>query len=454
MVSALKKIANKIGLDKAILFTSSTSIIGAIGGMGSIILVVKYLTGFEQGFYYTFGSIAAIQIFFELGLNNIITQYVAHENSNLKWENDIHYTGEAKFKSRLSSLLHFSVKWYSSFALLLLFFLIVFGLFFFKKFDTSSGLVSWEIPWVILSVGTAFNLIISPFVAFIQGLGKVKEIAKIQFNVQIIRIAIICAGLVFGGSLYVVGLSSVFSALLLVIMIFSKYKKVLTSIWETEIIEKVHYRKEIFPYQWKIALSWISGYFIFQLFNPVLFATEGAIVAGQMGMTLAVLNGILALSFSWMTTKAPLFSGLIAQKNYPELDRIFNLTLKQSVFINIAALSFMFLIVFIIRSNNIQINGKLLGLRFLNYIPLIFMMIPAFLNQFTASWAIYLRCHKEEPFLINSIVGGILCTFSTIYLGKYFGVIGITSGYCALSILMFPWGYRIYKKKKYEWHIK
>ena len=34
------------------------------------------------------------------------------------------------------------------------------------------------------------------------------------------------------------------------------------------------------------------GYFIFQLFNPVLFATEGAVVAGQMGMTLAALNGI------------------------------------------------------------------------------------------------------------------------------------------------------------------
>jgi O-antigen/teichoic acid export membrane protein len=129
----LKKIANRIGLDKAILFTSSTSIIGAIGGLGSIILVVKYLTGFEQGFYYTFGSIAAIQVFFELGLNNIITQYVAHENSNLKWENDIQFTGEAKFKSRLSSLLHFSVKWYSSFALLLLFFLIVFFIEYFSN---------------------------------------------------------------------------------------------------------------------------------------------------------------------------------------------------------------------------------------------------------------------------------------------------------------------------------
>ncbi|MFK2504393.1 hypothetical protein ACIXPB_19920, partial [Bacteroides fragilis] len=87
------------------------------------------------------------------------------------------------------------------------------------------------------------------------------------------------------------------------------------------------YKTEIFPYQWKIALSWISGYFIFQLFNPVLFATEGAVIAGQMGMTLAALNGIQSLSLSWMTTKIPLYSGLIAQKQYRQLDIIFNRTL-------------------------------------------------------------------------------------------------------------------------------
>ena len=65
----IRKIASKFGLDKAIVFTSSASIVGALGNVISVILVVKYLTGIEQGFYYTFGSIVAIQIFFELGLN-------------------------------------------------------------------------------------------------------------------------------------------------------------------------------------------------------------------------------------------------------------------------------------------------------------------------------------------------------------------------------------------------
>ncbi|WP_431243073.1 hypothetical protein ACQ9BO_26135 [Flavobacterium sp. P21] len=108
----------------------------------------------------------------------------------------------------------------------------------------------------------------------------------------------------------------------------------------------INYRLEIFPFQWKIALSWISGYFIFQLFNPVLFATEGAVVAGQMGMTLTVLNSIFSLAFSWISTKVPVFSSLIAQKNYKDLDALFDKTLLQSTALNILFLIVLFVIIF------------------------------------------------------------------------------------------------------------
>ena len=75
----LRKIASKIGMDKAILFTVMARIFQGVGGIISVLLVATCLTGVEQGFYYTFGSILAIQIFFELGLGTIITQFVAHE---------------------------------------------------------------------------------------------------------------------------------------------------------------------------------------------------------------------------------------------------------------------------------------------------------------------------------------------------------------------------------------
>ncbi|MEO5893100.1 MAG: hypothetical protein ABIQ31_22815 [Ferruginibacter sp.] len=449
----IKKIASKFGFDKAIMFTSSTSLLAAVGNVISVILVVKYLTGVEQGFYYTFGSILAIQMFFELGLNSIIIQYVAHEASNLTWANDHELTGESKYISRLSSLLHFSIKWYVWFGLVLLATLLVVGFVFFGRYDRSVETVNWMIPWALLTVGTSVNLIFSPVIAFLQGLGKVKEMARIQLILLIFKLSVIWGGLIFGGKLYVLGLSSCIGVILLTVIIFlTEYKVIFINIWKTKIVEKVHYRKEIFPYQWKIAMTWISGYFIFQLFNPVLFATEGPVVAGQMGMTLAALNGITTLSIAWISTKVPLFSGLIAQQEYTRLDHIFNKALKQSALINFGALAFMSLFIFLIRFLNIEVSGKPFGNRFLNYVPMFFMMIPVFLNQIVGGWAIYLRCHKQEPFLIMSIATGIMCSLSTVILGKYFGVIGITTGYCLIVVSTFPWGYYIFKTKKAAWH--
>jgi O-antigen/teichoic acid export membrane protein len=101
---------------------------------------------------------------------------------------------------------------------------------------------------------------------------------------------------------------------------------------------------------------------------------------------------------------------------------------------------------------NITISGKRLSDRFLGFLPLFFMMIPILLNQLVASWATYLRCHKKEPYLINSIIGGILCTLSTLILGNYYGVKGITFGYMLINILMLPWSYHIFIKKRNEWH--
>lgn len=455
MNSVINIIAGKFGIDKAIFYTSFARVIQAVGGIVSILLVARYLTGVEQGFYYTFGSIVAIQVFFELGLNGIITQYVAHEVAHLEWKDDTTLTGDQKYKSRLASLLHFCVKWYIYFAILLLITLMVVGYVFFTRYQVVNEDVTWKLPWVLLAIGTAFNLLLAPILAFIEGLGKVKEVAKIRLWQQSIGLLVVWGSLMAGARLYTPGINWIIGIFLVGgLLYYGNFKVILVNIWRIKLTELVNYRKEIFPYQWKIALSWISGYFIFQLFNPVLFATEGAVVAGQMGMTLAALNGVQALSLSWMTTKIPMFSGFIAQKQYHQLDSLFNRTLKQSVFINICALAFLYLVIFLIKYYRLEIGSTYLGNRFLDYIPLLFMVIAMSVNQLVNSWAIYLRCHKQEPFLINSIVGGCLCCLSTVLLGKYGGVLGITAGYCFITIGMFFWGYWIYKTKKRQWHDK
>jgi O-antigen/teichoic acid export membrane protein len=453
VINLIKKGSNKIGIDGAIAYTVLARVIQAGGGVITLLFVAQYLTKVEQGYYYTFGSILAIQIFFELGLSSIITQFVAHENANLIWNDRISFTGPKESSSRLASLLRFTFKWFAVIAVLLLFGLMIAGYAFFGKFGKGDALVDWQIPWVILSITTSLSLMLSPVLAFLEGLGRIKEVAKIRLIQQIVQISFVLIFFFLGFKLFSSPLAAILSfGIVPLWILMGNKKKVLLFIWDKIDVYTVNYKSEIFPFQWKIALSWISGFFIFQLFNPVLFATEGPVVAGQMGMTLAILNAVLMFTLSWVTTKVPVFSDLIAKKDYVQLDRLFNRTLIQSTALNVLALTVFFLLIFILRHFDIKIGGKNFGDRFLPFMPLLFMMIPVLLNHVIAAWATYLRCHKKEPMMVQSIVIGILCSISTITLGKYFGVIGMTLGYMTLTIVGFIWTYFIFTAKKKEWH--
>jgi len=445
----IQKILHKAGIDGAVFFTVLSRVIQGGGGVISIFFIASYLTKLEQGYYYTFGSILAIQVFFELGLSGIITQFVAHEFASLKWKSPIELEGSEEVMSRLSSLLHFCIKWFAIVAFILFFILIAAGFLFFNKYGANNNTVNWLLPWTIISISTACSLMVSPLLSFLEGLGKVKEVAKIRLIQQCCQITVLFICLFAGFKLYSSPLANIMTLLIApVCILFSKNKILLQFIWRQLKIWRINYRIEIFPYQWRIALSWISGYFMYQLFNPVIFATEGAVTAGQMGITLAVLNGILTVSLSWINTKVPLFSNLIARKEYHSLDLVFNRTVKQASMISFFSLFFLVSSVFFIKKMEIPF-----GDRFLPLFPLILLSLTTLVNQFVSALATYLRCHKKEPFLVFSIVLGILTAISTLVFGKLYGVIGITIGYCILTVfLSLIWAVLIFKKKKKQWH--
>lgn len=449
----IKELARRAGMDKSIAYSSGARVVQGITGVVSVLFITSFLTKIEQGFYFTFGSILALQIFFELGLTGIMTQYVAHEASHLVCRNE-EYEGEARYKSRLASLLRFCIKWYAAISVVVLIFLLLVGWMFFSRYGADHAEVRWQIPWVLICLGTSLKLFQAPLNSILMGLGFVKEMSKASFYQQLILPIFTWIGLACGFKLYVMGVGYLLTVVYWQVFVQkSGLFKILTNLMKVELTERVGYFKEIFPYQWRIALSWVSGYFIFQLFNPVLFATEGAVVAGQMGMTLQAISAISSFSMSWQNTKIPLYSKLIALKNFTQLDSLFNKTTKQMSRVCLMMLTAFILFLFLLRTTEIRINNTLFADRFLDYIPLLFMLIPTYINQFTSSWATYLRCHKQEPYLANSLCAGVLCMTTTVVGAKMFGVLGVTIGYFIVQLSMLPWSYTIFKNKKKEWHI-
>ena len=223
---ALKQfVTQKLGVDKAIFYTLVGRSLGIPVSVLTIFFIARYLSPEEQGYYYTFGSIVALQVFFELGLTGIITQFVAHEASHLSW-NGREFVGEEKYKSRLASLLRFCAKWYSLFAGFIVVLLLVAGITFFNHYNAHGKDINWALPWIILVMGTAFNFLIAPITSFVEGLGKVKEMAQIRLIQQVCQPIVVWGGFILGAKLFVLGMDALLKVSVVLFFICKDRKSV------------------------------------------------------------------------------------------------------------------------------------------------------------------------------------------------------------------------------------
>src|SRR5947207_15746766 len=73
----------KLGLDRAVGFTVLARGWSSLAGLMTVALIARFLSPHEQGYFYTFGSLIALQIVFELGFAFVILQMASHERAHL-----------------------------------------------------------------------------------------------------------------------------------------------------------------------------------------------------------------------------------------------------------------------------------------------------------------------------------------------------------------------------------
>lgn len=450
IINFFKKSLNYIGVDKAIYYTSLSRILQSLSGIITVLLIAYLFSEEEQGYYYTFGSVLALQLFFELGLGAIITQFVAHEMSGCSINTSNQIEGDKDKISRLSSLLRFCVKWYLVVSFFLFIILVFIGLLFFNNFESDTSTVNWRTPWILLSFFASLNLLISPIMSFLQGLHKVKEMAYLLFIQRLVIIISVIIGLIFGFKLGICVInSSVAFITLLFLYLRSDYLKILKSIYRVKLTEKVSYKNEIFPFQWRIGVSWASGYLINYLFNPIIFALIGASVAGQFGMTMTIYKSITSLTISWTSTKIPLWSDFISKKMFQNLDLSFNKVLKNSTFVSLfLVISFLIFLIFLSYSN-IGLSERFLPL---NLVLLISITVP--INNILNTLATQLRCHKKEPYVLQSFIIGILVTSSTFINSKFYDINSLVICYVVIVVFItLPWSLIIFKSNRRKYRL-
>jgi hypothetical protein len=67
--------------------------------------------------------------------------------------------------------------------------------------------------------------------------------------------------------------------------------------------------------------------------------------------------------------------------------------------------------------------------------------------------SIYVRAHKQDPFLIAGLVSNTLLAALAVGLGAFYGPIGASWGYLAVVVTVnLPWWTVICERCRREWH--
>ncbi len=390
------RVRSIIGNNRIALITVFGRMISAGGWMLNLLLVAKYLSPEGQGYYYTFQSLIALQAFLEMGATTVIITVGGHEVSRLAWRQS-RWCGDLIALERLSSFFRVVLKWFGVVSIAFALVIIPVGSWFFSRRGGSGHEVAWIGPWVALGLATAASLLLVGLNAFAEGIGAIEEVAKIRAFQSGVRVVVFAVALWLGADLWACAWMAVAGTVVNAVGLFWICGARLSKIWKTIPAIGMKWRKTILPFQGRIGLSWMAGYITFQLMTPVIFAFQGAKIAGEFGMALQIALGVSTLATSWVMIRQNPWAQAIARGEWDHLSRDFRRTLVVSS--GISAVMAVGIGLVFLGVHLVQIPIRIPRWSFL--IPL---GTSAILNTAMSAIATYLRSFKREPFLPISIL--------------------------------------------------
>ena len=418
-----------------------------ISGPLMLLLIPLYLTEEQQGYWYLFGSVAALSTFADLGFSNIILQFSAHEYASLKIGNEGFLEGQIENIKKLGSFLRFVIGWLSAICSIVYPIIFVVGIFFLLR---DKVLSIYLIPWVIYSIGSLLNFFNNSVLSFIEGMDQISKIQKSRLIVAVINTVVVVSSLLLHINIYALAFGMILSASFMFITIFKTFGKILKQLWKESAGFSYPWRMEILPLFKKYVLSFASGYFLFQIYTPLMHYFHGPVYSGKIGISMSLVTSMFSFSTIFIYTITPKINMLIEKKEWHELDRLFNkrLVLSGIAYLFIACCFFVFIKLF----SGIPLINKIVS-RFLPWQGLLILISAYFVQVFINSWAVYLRGHKIEPYWYTGIISAIWVFVITVLIGKflspdYFFLVLLSSYICGT-----PWSYIIYRNWKKKLHV-
>jgi len=445
MITRVKQLFSLLGADEAVLCALLWRATVAACGLITLNAIARHLTKTEQGFYFTFNSIVGVRVFLDLSFSYVISIMASHEAIGLRWRGYALLKSDSRRVARLGTLLRVVGIWYAAGASIFLVFALTLGPRFLRL---AAADTAWGGPWVAVAITSAILFAFTPYYSVLEGCGRVASVARLRTTELALGSVCLWIALQSGWGLYAAAVQPLVQAIFQATVFCTRWRHFFQGLYAAGEVKHIKgMLAEMWPFQWRIALSAMGGYFIVSALVPIAFAKLGAIQAGQVGMSLAIINAVASLAGTWVNTKAPLFGNLVAQRDFASLDRIFQRCFSRGAAVMVSAAISLALAVMGLALRHHPFSERIVD-------PTAFALFAslAVINFAIGAEAVYLRAHKKEPFLALSLLSGLTQFAVSWGVVGSFGVRGLALGYTFTGLGFGIYATVLFFRKRREWH--
>lgn len=440
----LERIAKRFQIDRSLWYAMSARAWQAISGPLTIVFLVKALTLGEQGVYYVLASVMSIQLFFELGLLNVLISQSGHLASEI---------GENRLdaKSRMHQLVTVAGRWFLGASILYAVSAILFG---WRALMDKASTNDWQLPLICLSIVAAGSVALAPRLAILEGAGYREKVYKVRFFQMLLGTLAVWCALLMGLKLWALVLSSAVQFLCSFLATVYFYRDFFVSLRtepDREAIRSsssddssLRWFREVFPLQWRVAVTSIAYHVATQFFTVILVRYHGEEAAGRLGMTMSVVMAIQGMAITFIQTKFSLVSALHGSGKREEAGELW----RRSALIS-SGLLLVALLGMLVAVSLLPLANRGWEDRFIEPWQIVILALGCVANHGVALQGFYVLSRKGKPFLSACLVGFGATAVAVWYGGAVWGASGIVIGYwLGMSLVALPfhsWFYMRYR---------
>ena len=345
-----------------------------------ILLATRLLSADEQGYFFALMSVGALVQIGDFGLSYAVLQKASHLGGDAG--NAALQRGTRRLSIRTAGLSTLAASVFGAISI---------GPGHLAALDFPSLLAgSFALAALFASQAAA------PLLSLREGSGQVAAAWRLRMLQEWAGGIACVATLLAGGGLYsLLALWAGRSAVILPLLVNAPP-------YATEAKATISWRDELWPFQWRIGLSNLSGFLIFRVMTLVVIAEQGAVEAGRYGFALAVMNMMLAVTTAWPNSSATRLGQLIAGgQPLLAVTEARRTRLRSTAFALASALCVWALFALA------TAHGLEIAQRMADPLTLALLLATGVVHHLVATQAVLLRAEIREPLLMISLIGGV-----------------------------------------------